>query len=332
MEVLGPASACGGPAVTAAPRRIAWAPEWASAWGEDEFGLFAEFEYKGVAQRMRWIAPGRFMMGSPEDEPERSSEELLHEVELTSGFWLADTACAQDLWMAVMGENPSHFQEREPGENSRPVENVSWDDCQEFLRRLNAEVPGLELRLSTEAEWEYACRAGTRTPFSFGANITPEQVNYHGEFPYAGGKKGEFRGKTVPVKSLPANPWGLFEMHGNVDEWCLDEYAPYQPGLAVDPVGKAGGEKQPGRVVRGGSWYGYARFARSAFRYWWLPADRDGFLGFRVARGRPVQQEEQARAEGARGTVEASGGSPTKVPRATGARGESQTGRGKGES
>jgi formylglycine-generating enzyme len=303
--------------VTAPARRIAWAPEWASAWGEDEYGLFAEFEYGKVVQRMRWIAPGRFLMGSPKDEPERYDDELLHEVELTEGYWLADTACTQELWVAVMGENPSHFPEQEKEESSRPVERVSWDDCQEFLGKLNGEVPGLSLRLPTEAEWENACRAGTRTPFSFGTNITPAQVNYDGNSPYPGGKKGEYRQKTVPVKSLPANPWGLYEMHGNVWEWCLDEYAPYEPGLVTDPVGTAEGQDVRVRVFRGGSWVSDAGVVRSANRDRFGPGFRDDILGFRFARGRPVQQAKPA--EGARGPGEVSGAKPTKGPRATGA-------------
>ena len=280
--------------MTAPVRRIAWAPEWASAWGEDEYGLFADLEYGKVVQRMRWIASGRFLMGSPDDEPMRDSDEVLHEVQLTEGYWLADTTCTQEMWEAVMGQNPSQFKEQEKGEDSRPVERVSWDDCQEFLRKMNGEVPGLDFRLPTEAEWEYACRAGTTTPFSFGANITPAQVNYDGNYPYVGGKKGEYRQKTVPVKSLPANPWGLYEMHGNVDEWCLDEFAPYKPGLATDPVGTAEGQAVRKRVIRGGSWNFYVWIARSAHRNRLEPGYRNLNLGFRVARGRPVQQAKPA--------------------------------------
>jgi len=175
----------------------------------------------------------------------------------------------------------------------------------------------LDLRLPTEAEWENACRAGTTTPFSFGANVTTEQVNYDGNYPYAGAAKGEYREMTVPVKSLPMNPWGLYEMHGNVWEWCLDELSPYQSGLAVNPLGAGEGEAVRQRVVRGGSWSVLAWYARSAGRNGFGPGDRHIYLGFRVARGRPILQDQPVRAEGAGGPTEASGAQPTTGTRAT---------------
>ncbi|MDP2867443.1 MAG: formylglycine-generating enzyme family protein [Methyloversatilis sp.] len=160
----------------------------------------------GFTQRLRWIEPGEFWMGSPEDEPERwEGEGPRHRVRIGRGFWLADNACTQALWAAVMGSNPSHFHEGEDAPQ-RPVENVDWDDVQKFLSLLNLHLPDTLVSLPTEAEWEYACRAGTQTPFSFGADITTAQVNYDGNHPYAGGAKGLYRQTTVPVKSLPANP------------------------------------------------------------------------------------------------------------------------------
>jgi formylglycine-generating enzyme required for sulfatase activity len=297
-RTLGPASAFGEGKVSAPGRGIAWAPDRASGWGEDEHGLFADLRYGKVVQRMRWIAPGRFTMGSPEEESGRDTDEDLHEVELTEGCWLGDTACTQELWAVVMGKNL-----REGG-SSRPVEQVSWDDCQAFLDKLNGEVPGLDLRLPTEAEWEYACRAGTTTAYSLGPTITQKQVNF-----------GYGRKTTVPVKSLPANPWGLYEMHGNIWEWCLDEFAPYEPGSAKDPVRLGEGHDVRYRVLRGGSWFNGAWYVRSAFRFWHAPASRNDGGGFRVARGRPIRQAKPV--EGARGPVEASGASPTKGPRAT---------------
>ncbi|MGR9108909.1 MAG: formylglycine-generating enzyme family protein [Gammaproteobacteria bacterium] len=251
--------------------------DWASEWGEDRYGLWMTLLYKSVPQTFRWIPAGRFLMGSPEDEPERFDNEKQHEVTLSRGFWLGDAACTQALWEAVMGENPSRFQELE-----RPVERVSWDNVQEFIRKLNAEVSGLSLRLPGEAEWEYACRAGTTTPFSFGDNITPEQVNYDGNYPYASGSKGLYREETVAVKAMPCNRWGLYEMHGNVWEWCQDWYGEYPAGLVTDPTGPAEGGA---RVLRGGGWLYRAGWTRSAYRSGDLPGNRGSSGGFRLARG-----------------------------------------------
>jgi formylglycine-generating enzyme required for sulfatase activity len=144
-------------------------------------------------------------MGSPDDEAERHSDEgPRHRVRLTAGYWLADTACTQALWQAVMGNNPSHFKD----DPLNPVEQVSWDDVQAFLERAQAMLSGVTLELPTEAEWEYACRAGTETPFSFGATISPAQANYDGSHPYGGAEKGLYREKTVPREILRAEPLG----------------------------------------------------------------------------------------------------------------------------
>jgi len=278
-------------------------PDWADEIGLDDYGLYVNFSVKGVSQIMRWIMPGRFMMGSPESEAERIDDELLHEVILTKAYWLADTACTQALWQAVMGENPSEFKN-----DLNPVENVSWDAVQEFINHLNEKqsdldfrlkkvnwkdaqqfinhlnnIPsGLHFRLPTEAEWEYACRAGTTTPFSFGENITPEQVNYNGEYPYAGAAKGLSREQTVKVKALPCHRWGLYQMHGNVWEWCADGYAAYPNRALIDPQGPDGAS---GRVLRGGGWFDGAWFVRSADRDRFGPGLRDDNVGLRLARG-----------------------------------------------
>jgi len=251
---------------------------WASEWGEDRIGLFIVLVYKGVRQVFRWIPPGTFQMGSPKNEVDRYEHEIQQAVTLTEGYWLADSACTQALWTAVMGVNPSRFQDNQ----NNPVENVSWDDARQFIERLNCNFTDLEARLPTEAEWEYACRAGTDTPFSFGHNITPDQVNYNGNYPYAGGVKGMYREKTVPVKSLPANRWGLYEMHGNVLEWCADWFGDYAAEAAVNPVGPVEGSY---RVLRGGSWYYNGRLVRSANRLRYVPVYRDGIIGFRLALG-----------------------------------------------
>ncbi|XCN72289.1 MAG: formylglycine-generating enzyme family protein [Candidatus Electrothrix aestuarii] len=153
---------------------------------------------------LRWIEPGTFMMGSPKDEPERDNDETLHQVTLSEDFWLGATTVTQELWQAVTGENPSEFKGAQ-----RPVERVSWEDAQRFMEQLNKEIPGLELELPTEAQWEYACRAGTVTPFFFGGKVSTDQVNYDGNYPYGDGEKGEYRKETVDVKDLPCNDWGI---------------------------------------------------------------------------------------------------------------------------
>ena len=260
-------------------------PPWADGWGWDEYGAWVTFSVTGkdglrASQQMRWIEPGSFLMGSPEAEAERFGDEgPQHEVNIQLGYWLFDTACTQALWQAVMGENPSNFTGAD-----RPVEQVSWDDAQKFIQVLNQKLPGLDLGLPSEAQWEYACRAGTTTPFSFGGKIIPEQVNYDGTSPYAGGKKGLYRQNTVPVKRLPANFWGLFQMHGNVREWVQDVWHGNYNNAPTD--GSAWGSSEAGaaRVVRGGSWYDDARYCRSAYRYRGQPGDRDDSTGCRCAR------------------------------------------------
>jgi len=251
---------------------------WASDWGEDRYGLWMSFVVRGVCQTFRWLEPGDFMMGSPEDESERHDDERLHRVTLNKGFWLADSTVTQELWQLVIGKNPSRFK----GEK-QPVEMVSWDDAQQFIERINKLVPELSVRLPWEAEWEYGCRGGTTTPFSFGNTITPEHVNYDGNHPYNDGKKGKYRGGTVAVKTLPCNSWGLYEMHGNVWEWCQDVYREDLGREAVtDPTGPESGVVC---VLRGGSWILGGWYARSAFRSRGRPGFRNFNLGFRLARG-----------------------------------------------
>jgi formylglycine-generating enzyme required for sulfatase activity len=250
-------------------------------FGFDEFGLYADLlieTFRGRAmQRFRHIEPGVFLMGSPDNEPQREGREgPEHSVKLTQGFWLADTVCTQALWTAVMGSNPSDFK----GEQL-PVESVSWHNVQEFLRTLNQLLPKFHADLPTEAEWEYACRAGTSDPFSFGENITSAHVNYDGNYPYAGAATGEYREHTVPVKSLPVNPWGLYEMHGNVWEWCADGLREYSKTAVTDPVGTLE-DDSAARVLRGGSWYGGGWWARSASRRARVPGYRYVDFGFRV--------------------------------------------------
>ncbi len=252
-------------------------PDWADAWGDDGYGLWAEFVVRDVRQRMRWIEPGTFWMGSPANEPGRFEDEgPRHRVTISKGFWLADTACTQALWTAVTGSNPSRFND----DPLCPVEQVSFDDVQTFLAALRLVGVDGDAELPTEAQWEYACRAGTDTPFHFGAMITPQWVNYDGNYPYNGGAKGEYRQRTVPVKALPANRWGLYQMHGNVWEWCRDGWREYQDRDEPDPEGPQGGAS---RAARGGSWLDFAQFARCAFRSRNVRGRRIHFLGFRFA-------------------------------------------------
>jgi formylglycine-generating enzyme required for sulfatase activity len=245
-----------------------FAPYWATGWGEDECGLFAEFDLAGIEHRMRWIGPGTFMMGSPENEPGRYDDETLHQVALTHGFWLGETACTQAMWEAVMGDNPSHFRGAD-----RPVEQVSWDDCRKFLDRANELVPEGGLRFPAEAEWECACRAGTTSAYSFGESITAQQVNHN--LPWD-------TGETVDVKARPRNGWGLYQMHGNVWEWCADWLGDYPKGPVEDPTGPRDGAV---RVIRGGSWFDGPGDCRSACRGAGDPGDCGLNLGFRLARG-----------------------------------------------
>lgn len=235
-----------------------------------------DIKIAGVIQQFCWILPGKFMLGSLEGERERNSDEVWHEVVLTQGYWLANAACTQELWEAVMGDNPSRFKE----DKNNPVESVNWHDTMEFIDRLNELAPELNLRLPTEAQWEYACRAGTTTPFSFGESITTEQANYDGNYPYPRAKKGVYRDKTMPVKTFPCNQWGLYEMHGNVWEWCADWFGDYSASCVVDPGGL---DKGDNRVLRGGSWFNLARNIRSACRHRYAPGFRNSHIGFRLA-------------------------------------------------
>ncbi len=274
-------------------------PPWASAWGESRYGPWAAFSVRSVEYRMQWIPPGTFQMGSPENEVGRRDNESQHTVTLTEGFWLGQTPCTQALWTAVMGTNPSRFEDP-----LRPVETVSWEEAEACIAKLNALRPGLDLRLPTEAQWEYACRAGT-TAATYagdlelvGANNAPvlDAIAWYGGnsghgFDLAGG----YDSSDWPEKQYPhtragtrrvglrrPNPWGLHDMLGNVWEWCADGYESYGMGHAMDPIGPIKGSF---RVLRGGSWFLVARGVRAAFRLWDRPGFRLDVVGFRFSRG-----------------------------------------------
>jgi len=233
-------------------------------------GWAKEIVHEATGIELVFIPAGKFLMGSPAGEAQRDNDETQHEVTISKPFYMGKYEVTQGQWQAVMGSNPSYFK----GGDRLPVETVSWDDCQEFLRKA-----GTGLRLPTEAEWEYACRAGTRTPFNMGETISTDQANYEGNFVYGSGRKGEYREKTVEVGSFAPNAWGLYDMHGNVWEWCADWYGAYPGGAATDPTGAGSGQ---GRVLRGGSWYDVPWYCRSAFRGGLKPDARDLNFGFRV--------------------------------------------------
>jgi len=237
----------------------------------------------GVMMTLNYVPAGEFMMGSPADEEDREDDEgPRHRVRIARGFHMGVCEVTQEQYEALIGENPSNFKG-----SDLPVENVSWTDAVEFCKRLSAHC-GKPVRLPTEAEWEYACRAGTTTPFYFGETISTDQANYDGDFTYANGKPGEDRQKTTPAGSLPANALGLHDMHGNVWEWCGDWYDSgyYAKSPASDPQGPATGEF---RVIRGGSWSGSPNFCRSADRAWLDPSLRYLINGFRVVVPTPAE-------------------------------------------
>ena len=278
-------------------------PDWASSWGEDRQGVFAGFSIGGVTQEMRWIPPGRFLMGSPVDEAgRRDNEGPRHEVRIGAGFWLASTPCTQALWQAVMGGNPSRFQSPE-----RPVELVSFDDVQEFLARVDDHIPGLGLTLPSEAEWEYACRAGTETATYAGdleilgdanAPVLDEIAWYAGNSGvgfelengfdlsshYSNQHYADSPSGTHPVGEKRLNPWGLYDMLGNVWEWCADHFHDDYEGAPADGGAWLAEDSSAGRVLRGGSWLSGARLARAASRDAFVPGSRNDNFGFRCAR------------------------------------------------
>jgi formylglycine-generating enzyme required for sulfatase activity len=232
-----------------------------------------------IGMKFVLIPEGKFVMGSPSDELGREDDERQHEVNISKSFYLQATEVSQRQWKKVMEEdNPSSFTDC--GDDC-PVEQVSWKDAQKFIHKLN-EIEGTnKYRLPTEAEWEYACRSGTTTPFFTGKCISTDQANYDSYYPAENCPKGEYRGKTVKVGSFQPNAWGLYDMHGNVWEWCQDWYGDYPSNSVADPQGLDEGQS---RVLRGGSWNDKAWLLRSANRYWGNPRDRLDEIGFRVAR------------------------------------------------
>jgi|UPI00036298FE formylglycine-generating enzyme required for sulfatase activity len=272
-------------------------PVWAQGWGQDEYGVFAEICVQQVVQRMRWIPPGIFMMGSPDSEAGRYDDEgPQHAVTLTTGYWLFDTPVTQALWQVVMGENPSRFVSPQ-----RPVEEVNWHDAQAFITTLNGLIPQLRLTLPTEAQWEHACRATSETATYHGemaikgecdAPVLDEIAWYSGnsgvdfDLPRGYGSS-DWREKQYPhnragtrcVALKRPNDWGLYDMLGNVSEWCHDGQRSYDKSAVVNPVGSE--ESGAARVLRGGSWSYSARNVRAADRNAYDPGYRSDYFGFR---------------------------------------------------
>ncbi|MFH1096024.1 MAG: SUMF1/EgtB/PvdO family nonheme iron enzyme [Candidatus Desantisbacteria bacterium] len=238
-----------------------------------------------IIQGLRWIdiPAGEFQMGSEEGS---DNEKPPHQVKIDS-FKISATPVTQGQYETVMGVNPSTFTEKGQRDTADlPVENVSWNNAMVFCERLTKLAKGkYRIMLPTEAQWEYACRAGTTTPFNTGENLTTEQANYNGNYPYKNNPKGRYLEKTSPVGSYPANAWGLYDMHGNVWEWCRDWYGEKyydeckKQGVVGNPEGPETGSY---RVLRGGSWGSYARGCRCAHRGSTSPGDRSSGIGFRL--------------------------------------------------
>ena len=260
----------------------------ASAWGHTE---------EDIGLEMIAIPSGTFTMGAPKEESNsRDSERPTHEVTVQS-FYMGRHQVTQAQWRVVAGypqidrelnPDPSDFKGvggASQNENRLPVENVDWDDAQEFCNRLSAHI-GKAYRLPSEAEWEYACRAGTTTAFHFGETIAPELANYRGTSTYNDGPKGDYREKTIDVGSFPANAWGLYDMHGNVYEWCEDDWhSNYENAPTDGSAWVESDRKDTYRLLRGGSWNNGPVSCRSANRINDTRDGRDNNVGFRVSCG-----------------------------------------------
>lgn len=277
---------------------------WASGVGRDRFGLWADFTVKDIRQRLRFCPPGRFLMGSPEDEPGRNDNEGPQtEITFAHGFWMFDTPVTQELYHAVTGKNPSRFVSP-----TRPVDQIDFLQASSFTRSLNAILPGAELRLPSEAEWEYACRAGTTEatyagPMAIlGENNAPvlSDIAWYGgnsgiEFELEDGSDSsdwpdkqfaDSKAGTMPVKMLRANRWGIYDTLGCVWEWCTDIWAPNHGKASFDGSSKKASSQPFGkaRVVRGGAWFDDAKDCRAASRVWVGPKEKRINVGFRIAR------------------------------------------------
>lgn len=252
--------------------------------GRDDYGIFLALQPQALIRkglpadvfiRFRYLEPATFLQGSPQGVG-NDDEHPQHSVTLSQGLWLAETPCTQALWQAVMGRNPSHFKQGADAPQ-RPVEQVSWDDVQTFRKALQSLLmPGCEVVLPTESQWEYACRGCTQSEYWWGDAPDEKKAN----FDVAGKRIWEDKDGTTPVERYSPNPWGLYDMHGNVWEWCADGQRDYADVLARDPEGSGDGQF---RMVRGGSWFGRPSLARAANRFRRPRGLVSRNLGFRFA-------------------------------------------------
>ena len=255
-------------------------------------GLRAGDERQVVGIKLCWCPPGRFLMGSAPEEPERRSDEDQVEVTLTKGFWTGKYEVTQGQWKGAIGKLPGELTEAGGEGDNIPVYNVNYGEAETFCRKLT-EIGhtsgdlaiGWEFRLPTEAQWEYACRAGTTTATPFGNKISSKQANFQGK-PYNGAEEGPSLKRATKVGSYPANAWGLCDMHGNVVEWCRDWYHAKLPG-GKDPdlslvKGTRNGDGTFSRSRRGSAWVDDGWVCRCAFRQRFEPERRYDHIGFRI--------------------------------------------------
>jgi formylglycine-generating enzyme required for sulfatase activity len=248
-----------------------------------------------IGMKLVPIPAGKFLMGSPTSEAERDAGEDQHEVAITRPFYLGVHTVTQGQFEKVMGKNPSFFHPKNGGSPDHPAEQVRWGDAREFCTKLSAlpdeKKAGRTYHLPSEAEWEYACRAGTTTVFNVGNALSSKQANFNGNFPYGDAPKGSFLHRTAKVGSYPPNAWGLYDMHGNVLQWCNDWYDPnyYKKSPKENPKGPEKGMIETGFrsdffvIVRGGCWLDEGRACRSGRRFRLQQSEPYRWTGFRVA-------------------------------------------------